>query len=578
VHRLVLPAQTLLWTALSSLALVSPAGGQTGVVRIKSVNALRSGMRYLAGLAGRGELAQAVEDAVTHAAGPKGREGLDQDRPLGLYLDWPPGWMEKGFTPFQGVAFIPLSDETKFLDLLHRLKCKVAKAGAGMYQVMVPGGRRVFLRIVNGYGYAALEASLLRGKLPDPATLRAGGKNSLLAVRLRVDRIPLRDKRFAARSLVERFFRAAYGGPEKRKDEPAELAKERLAQRKAVEEQFQAYPHLGVQEVTIQVDLDPRKHHLAAEVSVVPTPDSKLAAGLKGLRAERSRFGHLTRDAKWSLFYHYPSFPVNPTPAIVELVEDLQTAVDPKRRALMRRGAKYLGAMQTHNFPDFAVAFHARRRGWTWTAGARIPNGHKLENLLREFVKDLSRGERQLYDVRWNYARHAGTRIHRFGMPLRFGPLKYPGSWYVAIREEEVLVCWGVGAEEASRSKPGDAPGLLAMREALDGLEKPGRPGTPLFRAEGAPAWVAVMVYFFLTDAGDEEARAAWTNLFSLGKVDAGAAAKLGQPLLARLLSTFRAEDLDRLRAQVVLRAGEALRFRVELDTRLLRAVPVVGW
>src|SRR5262249_7072432 len=123
----------------------------TLVVRLRSLDALFGDFQYVAGLAGREEEAKQLQGLLSSRAGPKGLEGIDTRRPLGLY-----GSLDANLMDSTAVLLLPISDEKAFLDLLEGFNYKAKKEGDGVYTVTPENFPfAIYLRFANKYVYAA---------------------------------------------------------------------------------------------------------------------------------------------------------------------------------------------------------------------------------------------------------------------------------------------------------------------------------------------------------------------------------------------------------------------------------------
>ena len=146
-------------TLLSLVAVPGPvraaaeeaASTPTLVVKVRSLDGLLADIEYVAKLAGREEEAKQLQALLKSRAGPKGLEGIDTHRPLGLYAT-----IDANVTESTGVILVPISDEKAFLNLLESLNFKAKKEEDSIYSVTpetLPFP--IYLRFANGYAYAA---------------------------------------------------------------------------------------------------------------------------------------------------------------------------------------------------------------------------------------------------------------------------------------------------------------------------------------------------------------------------------------------------------------------------------------
>src|SRR5436309_2751560 len=102
----------------------------TLVVRIRSLDGLLGDIKYVATLAGRGEEAKQLEGLIQSRMGPKGLEGIDTKRPLGLY-----GKLDESLLESAAIALVPISDQKAFLGLLEGFNLKAKAEEEGIYSI-----------------------------------------------------------------------------------------------------------------------------------------------------------------------------------------------------------------------------------------------------------------------------------------------------------------------------------------------------------------------------------------------------------------------------------------------------------
>src|SRR6266436_5861951 len=78
-------------------------------LQIRSLDRVLEDVKYLAGLAGKEEEAKQLDGLVKARMGPKGLEGVDTKRPLGMY-----SILRRNVN----IALIPIADDKAFLGLL----------------------------------------------------------------------------------------------------------------------------------------------------------------------------------------------------------------------------------------------------------------------------------------------------------------------------------------------------------------------------------------------------------------------------------------------------------------------------
>src|SRR5262249_44932874 len=135
--------------------------------------------------------AKQVEKMLKARTGPKGLEGIDTKKPIGLY-----GSVAARVDRSEAVLLLPIADEPTFLKFLGSLDLKPEKDKTGLYTLTVENSPfPVLFRFANGYLYGTVKFSdnvslPAKDKLPLPAAVLAGG-GGVLSVTANIDRIPV---------------------------------------------------------------------------------------------------------------------------------------------------------------------------------------------------------------------------------------------------------------------------------------------------------------------------------------------------------------------------------------------------
>jgi hypothetical protein len=571
MHRRVSTILAMALAASVSLLPASAARGQALVVSVRSADSLLADAQYLISLAAGAEQARQFDSFVKGLLAAGGETGVEMGKPFGLYMHWPKGLVENGFTPIPVVGFLPVSNEKKLMQLLPVLGFKVKKSQGETYRVDVPGGMPLFVRFARRHAFVALDSGVLRGTLADPATfIPSAAKNSLLYASLRMDRIPREEKERMVRTALGAIFPGGVDNTARLEGETPEVYKARMDGMRQFKD-FVEIPLQDSKELTLRLDVDQKRHHLALALTLVPVAGSRLAAIFQHLGKGRSRFAGMAQGAKLSAFTRIPSFRSVPQkPA--ELVDDLENLFLPRQRPLMRRIIKAVLPLNQLDEVDFGVAFHTRPSGWTWTAGVHVINGRKMEGLLREIVKDLPAVERQTYRIKWNHAVHAGTRIHRARIPFTFeAGVERNRTIYLAVRDDLVVASTGVHVSETSLSEDADTPALDALKEALDRIDKPSTTPTPLLKLDVAPGWMISMIALIGDELKGKSIPASWHKMIASGDFSSVAGKALGSGIPAQVVKALDKTRLDTARVTLTLEGGKVLRLRLDLHTEALK-------
>src|SRR5262245_23074269 len=89
------------------------------VARLKPLDELIAGLRYIVKLAGREEEAKQIEGMLKGRTGPKGLEGIDTKKAIGVYAV-----VDKELNQSQVMVLLPIADKKTFLGFLDNLDMK----------------------------------------------------------------------------------------------------------------------------------------------------------------------------------------------------------------------------------------------------------------------------------------------------------------------------------------------------------------------------------------------------------------------------------------------------------------------
>lgn len=256
------------------LATLAPAQAQVGVLSIKSFDDLMSDTQYVLTLAGQEDRAKQLEGLFGALTGGKRLQGIDTKKPLGIYVA---EFKEDTGGQPPVVIFVPITKQEEFLDLLKGAGMEPSKPEKGVYSLDTPVGQTVYLKFENSYVYGAVDAELLKSKLPDPAKfLPAVNKKNLIAFTTRVDQLPADQKKKAIASLDEQLDK----DKEKKEGETDDQHKLRLAASKAVRDFAVMFLEQG-QDLALSFNVDRAANALALDVSANGKSGTNLSARIK---------------------------------------------------------------------------------------------------------------------------------------------------------------------------------------------------------------------------------------------------------------------------------------------------------
>ena len=265
--------------AIAGLVLAaSAANAQTAVVTLKSFDSLKNDMGYIAKLVGQEERFKQLDGLIEAVTQGKGLSGLDPKRPIGFYLVGVP---QPGQQP-KGAAFIPVTKEEDFLDLLKIANLEPEKgAEKGSYKLATPFGQTIHMRFANEYVYVADSDAVLAGNLPNPASfLPATNKSNLLAGTFRVDQLP---KELKQQFLKEVDKKIEQDSKKKTHESDAEY-QFRIGATKMAREMLAMFVD-DSQEAALSFNIDQAANNIRLDLALTPKADSKLAGRIRNFTA-----------------------------------------------------------------------------------------------------------------------------------------------------------------------------------------------------------------------------------------------------------------------------------------------------
>ncbi len=525
----------------AALAMVQPALAQkpAAVVSVKSFDALVSDFKYLMTLAGQGEMANQIDGIINAATQGKGLAGLDTKRPFGVLVNLPKNL--GAHEPPPAVAFFPITKQEELLDFLSGVSFPAEKADGGLFKVTVPTGDSIYLRFAHRHVFATNKQELLKGDLPDPATvLTAVHKDNLFAASLNLGAIPKELKQFGMQMLdqvMEQGRREAAGKPPAEREvlEAAMKLGRGLAER-VVEDS---------EEISLSANVNQKEGRLQADFAWKARAGSPLAKGFQTFGAGRSAFSGLAQDAAASLLVRVPVLEeVRATyRKLFDLgLKEIQKAPDAKQRELAERLLRAVEPNLTLAAVDYGLALRGPASNGTYVVvyGAHIKGGKKLEETLLALFKEVV-PPREREKIRLEQVAHGGTNIHVISVPgapvdpqakAIFGELR----GYIAFREDAVFASFG-------------ERGLDAIKQAIDqsGKTSAVSAATAPVQLEGSIARLAP-----LSPEKRDQVNAAVQKVFSGG-------------------------DKDKDRIRVSVQGGDALRVRLEVSAAVVKLAGELG-
>jgi hypothetical protein len=435
------------------------------VVGLRSLDGLLADAKYLAGLAGREEEAKQFEGFFKVLTGPKGLEGIDTKKPLGLY-----GVIATNPGESTAVALVPIADEKAVLALLERLNLKAEKGTDGVYTVRPENAPvPVHFRFANQHAYvtALNKSALAPDKLLNPADVLPAGGTATLTASLHFSRIPDEVKQIA---LQQMKLHLAHLKDEKA---PGEAAVRQEFKAQAVQELADRVTTLvkDGSELAFRYQIDPKASELSAQLTLTAKPSSKLAAAIAGFGQSKSLFaGALAPDAAMQGLVHF-ALPESAQKALAPVVDELiRKALAGEQDAQKReKAAKVLKALEPSlkaGEVDAALSLRGPTQGqlYAFVAGVKLREGDALDKVVRDLVKDLPKDEQA--KIRLDAETAGPVKIHRIDVQKELDAETRQAlgtnPFFFAIRPDALFLAGGEGGlgvlREALAAKAGAGP------------------------------------------------------------------------------------------------------------------------
>ncbi len=473
-------ARALLGMALAgSLLLVpaAPAGESSGLgaerpqapgkpavlLRLKALEELTGDLRFLVKEVGREEQAKQVEALLKSRTGPKGLEGIDVKKPIGLYATIKPSLNQS-----EVVLLLPIADEKTFLDFLDTLNFKPEKDKDGLYTLKVENlPVPLLFRFANGYLYGTAKLSEkmtlpAADQLPSPEKVLAGG-DGLVSLTVNVDQLPAQVRKLgvSASSLVLGEKKEQPPGP------PGEREKLKVVWEPALDETAKFVKEF-LEDATaarVKVDLDRERKELSLSFTLDGKPGSALVKRLADLRPEKSvAAGLVSKDTVMGGILHLAlSEEVRKAaaPAIDDAIDKALGKVGHQENALLAPVVEALKPTAKAGKLDLGLNMSGpgKKGKYTLVAGAQIEKGQDIEKALKDLLDKLPAEAKEPITV--DVAKEAGVSIHSVKqkhVDEQAKQLFGEGPLYFAVRDDALFFSMGEDAldaiKDAARSRP----------------------------------------------------------------------------------------------------------------------------
>lgn len=437
----------------------------TLIIRVRSIEGLIGDFQYLANLAGREEEAKQLHGLIHSRVGPKGLEGIDTKRPLGLY-----GSLDANLMESTAAVLIPVSDQKAFLGLLEGFNLKAKKEDDGIYSLAVDNVPfPIYFRFANQYVYATVreKAALDKTKLLDPTKVLAANPNETLSASFRIDQIPE-----VFKQLITSQVEVKLADLEDQK-QPGETEAQRKLRIQATKESAREFANLinDGAELALRLGVNQAAKELYAEFMLSAKANSDLAKSIAQAAATPSIFAGLHSSSSAAEVFVHGAVPENARQQLIKSIDEafhsgLEKETDANKRAVVEK--LYNAILPTLKAGELDVAAQLRGptkdKHYAVIAALKLADGQKLEKVLRDLKDQVPPSEREKIKVD---AENVGAvKIHRLDIQEQFDEQakKLFGSnpIYLAIRSDAVFVAGGEGGLSVLKEALAVKPGIVA--------------------------------------------------------------------------------------------------------------------
>ncbi len=521
-----------MWRKFSAALLVLawalvPARAQVAVVTVKSIDDAMADIQYLLKVAGQEERAKQLDELIKSFTNNKGFQGIDTKRPLGLYVNLPKGLDADPAV----VVFVPVAKETDLLDLLKEMNLNPSKPVKGMYTLDLPNGEKMFMKFGNRYAYGSDKEENLAGNLPDPSTvIPASAKNSLVAASFRIDQVSKDHKKLFLDGILTEFENQK----EKQPGESDAQHQARLAGMSMAKDVMAMLVDES-KDLTLGLQVDRKQDRIALDLALTAMPGSRLAGHFKAFGAARSMFSGFAKDAAASLLINLP-LPEDLRKQLAQLFEQgfkegLKDIKDEKERKLAEKVFETL----KNSLIDDSIDIGAALRGplpdkkFVIVAGAKVKDGKKLEDLVRDLIKEIPAADRA--KIKLDHDKIGNLSVHLIQADANDPEVERifgKANLYVVMKQNVALMTFG-------------EHGMTAMKDALAMLDKPAAQAT-------APIQLELAI----------------SKLMLLAPPD---------QLPEELKKIFQGADKDKDKVKISIQGGDALRLRLDVDAQIIKLI-----
>ncbi len=437
------------------------------VFRMQPINRLVENAFFLAEAVGMKEQAKMIEGSLKGLTGPKGIEGIDPEKPIGLYGNIGPNLIDS-----EVVGLIPIADEKTFVEMLGKLNLQAKKGDNGNYVMNIPNSPfPMFFKFKDGYMCATIrdEKGIDDKKLLSPKELLSVEKTGVMSISLNLSGLPEDLIKNIVPQIELQIAEA------KQKKIPGETPAVQKLRNDVSEMLLQFIVQVFTQgdDLTMKVDMDRKAGDIGLGVSFKGKNGSELAKTIAGMGAGKSMgAGMISKDS----VLHMNMNSVIPATARKDFIKVFQEGInksiedekDAGKKGVMEKMAKALAPTLELGTMDAVMEVRKTSNGkFAFLTAMKIAEGKKIEEVIKLLYKDLPDSEKKKLSL--DFAKAGDTNVHKVDILVQPADVKNFGSepGYLAISNDVILFA---GGEKS----------LPLVNEALSSSAKP----SPIFEFE----------------------------------------------------------------------------------------------
>ncbi len=437
------------------------------VFRMQPINRLVENAFFLAEAVGMKEQAKMIEGSLKGLTGPKGIEGIDPEKPIGLYGNIGPNLIDS-----EVVGLIPIADEKTFVEMLGKLNLQAKKGENGNYVMNIPNSPfPMFFKFKDGYMCATIrdEKGIDDKKLLSPKELLSVEKTGVMSISLNLSGLPEDLIKNIVPQIELQIAEA------KQKKIPGETPTVQKLRNDVSEMLLQFIVQVFTQgeDLTMKVDMDRKAGDIGLGVSFKGKNGSELAKTIAGMGAGKSMgAGMISKDS----VLHMNMNSVIPATARKDFIKVFQEGInksiedekDAGKKGIMEKMAKALAPTLELGTMDAVMEVRKTSNGkFAFLTAMKIAEGKKIEEVIKLLYKDLPDSEKKKLSL--DFAKAGDTNVHKVDILVQPADVKNFGSepGYLAISNDVILFA---GGEKS----------LPLVNEALSSSAKP----SPIFEFE----------------------------------------------------------------------------------------------